>query len=134
MQRAGRGAKAQQRAVVEREQRAAQRGEDRQLVVGPLDRAERVAQRLDLLALVERSALDQDVRDMTRLQRAHVGARDVAAISAEAPKEHADVARLDRDALLGLLARGHRPSALLDQPSHEGARRVGQRFVDLRAW
>jgi len=40
----------EQRLVVDREQRAAQRREDRQLVVGPFDRRQRGANRLDLLA------------------------------------------------------------------------------------
>ena len=65
----------EQRVVGEREERAAQRRVDRELVVGPLDRGERVAHRLHLLALVKRSAADEHVRDAPRLERAHVGAR-----------------------------------------------------------
>ena len=69
----------EQRVVGEREERTAQRREHRELVVGPLDRGERVAQRDHLLALVERAAADQHVRDAARLERAHVGPRHVVA-------------------------------------------------------
>ena len=55
-------AKRQQGAVAEREERAAQRREHGQIVVGTLDRRERVANRLDLLALVKRAAADEHVR------------------------------------------------------------------------
>src|SRR5581483_11258740 len=48
-------AEREQRVVPEREQRPAQRREDAELVVGPLDRGERVPDREDLLALVERA-------------------------------------------------------------------------------
>ena len=67
----------EEHVVAEREQRAAQRPEHRQLVVRPLDRGERRAQRLDLLALVEALAADQQVRQAARLERLHVGPRDV---------------------------------------------------------
>ena len=63
----------EQQVVGEREERAAQRGIDRQLVVGPLDGAERHAQRVDLLALVERLAADEQVRHAARLERLDVG-------------------------------------------------------------
>jgi hypothetical protein len=39
--------------VVKREQRAAQRRVHRELVIRPLDRAQRVARRFDLLAFVK---------------------------------------------------------------------------------
>ena len=54
----------EQQVVGEREESAAQRGIDRQLVVGPLDGAERHAQRVDLLALVEAAAADEQVRHL----------------------------------------------------------------------
>ena len=72
-----RGPVGEQHVVAEREQRAAQRAEDRQLVVRPLDRGERGAQRLDLLALVEALAADEQVRQAARLERLHVGPRHV---------------------------------------------------------
>ena len=63
----------EQLLVADREQRAAQRREHRQLVVGPLDRRQRRAQRLDLLALVEALAADEQVRHAARLERLDVG-------------------------------------------------------------
>ena len=98
MQRAEALAKREQRAVAEREERTAQRREDGELVLRPLDRRERVAQRLDLFAPVERAAADQHVRQVARLERAHVGVRHVGLERAEAPEEQADVARRDRHA------------------------------------
>ena len=106
----------EQHVVAEGEQRAAQRPEHRQLVVRPLDRGERRAQRLDLLALVEALAADQQVRQVARLERLHVRPRDVEHAfvrpRVEAPEQQADVARLDRRALGGPLAVGHRPAAV----------------------
>ena len=131
MQRAGRCAEREQRVVGEREERAAQRGEHRQLVVGPLDRGERVAQRLDLLALVERAAADQDVRRGGAPRARARRPRDVAAEGAEAPEEQADVARLDRHARSGRSRSVTVQPLSLDQPVDERADRVGQRLVDL---
>ncbi len=87
----------EQLLVADREERAAQRRKHRQLVVGPLDRRERGAQRLDLLALVERAAADEHVRDAARLERLDVGARDVGLPAHEAPEEQADVLGRDLD-------------------------------------
>ena len=67
----------EQRLVADREQRPAQRREHRQLVVRPLDRGERGADRLDLLAIVKRAAADQHVRDAARLERLDVRPRHV---------------------------------------------------------
>ena len=88
----------QQLLVADREQRAPQRREHRQLVVRPLDRGQRRADRLDLLAIVERLAADQHVMHAARLERADVGLRHVLAEAEEAPEQDADVARLDFDA------------------------------------
>jgi hypothetical protein len=44
---------------VDREQRAEQCGEDRQLIVGPLDGRQRRAQRLDFLAAVNGAVADE---------------------------------------------------------------------------
>ena len=60
----------QKKTVVrETEQRSAQGGEDGELVVGPLDRGERDAHRLDLLALVEAASTDEHVRHIEALKR-----------------------------------------------------------------
>ena len=53
----------EQRLVADGEERPAQRREHRQLVVRPLDRGQRRADRLDFLALVKRLAADEHVRD-----------------------------------------------------------------------
>ena len=58
--------------VVDREERSLQRREHRQLVVGPFDGGERRANRLDLLAVVERAAADEQVRQPARLDRVDV--------------------------------------------------------------
>ena len=85
----------EQRLVVDREERAAQRREHRQLVVGPLDRRERRAHRLDLLAIVERLAADEQVRHAARLERLDVRPRHVVAEVEEAAEQEADVPRLE---------------------------------------
>ncbi len=120
-------AKREQRAVAEREERTAQRREHREIVLGSLDRGERVADRLDLLALVERAAADQHVRQLARFQGSDVEPGHVAPVGTEAAEEDADVARLDRDPTIRPLALGHRPAAPVDEPvrrtppSHRGA-------------
>ena len=86
----------EERLVAEREERPAQRRKDPELVVGPFDRGEGVAQRDDLLAIVERAPAHEHVRDAPRLQRADVGPRDVRAEIAEPAEEDGDVARPDR--------------------------------------
>ena len=112
----------EQRLVAEREERAAQRAVDRELVVRPLDRGERGAQALDLLALVERLAADQHVRDAARLERLDVRLRDVGAALREAPEQQAHVPRRDGQILARPLALRHAPAALLDEPVHERGR------------
>ena len=84
----------EQLLVADREQRAAQRREHRQLVVRPLDRGERRAEGLDFLAIVEGLAADEHVLDAARLERADVRLRDVLAETEEPPEQDADVARL----------------------------------------
>ena len=56
----------EQLLVVDREERALERREHRQLVVGPLDGGERRAHRLDFFAAVKRLAADEQVRDAAR--------------------------------------------------------------------
>ena len=63
----------EQRLVVDREQRAAQRREHREFVVGPFDGGERGPHGFHFLAAVERLPADQQVRDAARLERVHVG-------------------------------------------------------------
>ena len=73
MERAEAVPELEQVLVVDREQRSLQRREHRQLVVRPLDRGQRRADRLDLLAAVKRLAADEQVRDAARLDRVDVG-------------------------------------------------------------
>ena len=61
--------------VVDREERSLQRREHRQLVVGPLDRGQRRANRLDFFAVVKRLAADEQVRNAARLDRVDVRPR-----------------------------------------------------------
>ena len=53
------GGPLQQLLVADRKERSAQRREDRQLIVGPLDGSKRGANRLDLFTLVKRAAADE---------------------------------------------------------------------------
>ena len=69
--------KREERVVADREERAAQGRVDAELVVGPFDGRERVANREHLFALVKRSTADQHVRDVAHFERAHVRPRDV---------------------------------------------------------
>ncbi len=107
------------------------RSEHRQLVIGPLDRAEQIAHRDHFFALVERSALDQHMRQMPRFERAQVRPRHVAAERIHAAKQDADMARANRHAHVGRLALGHRPSAFMNQPSRVRGDRFGNRLVDF---
>src|SRR5436189_153060 len=59
----------EQQLVVDREQRAFERREDRELVVGPLDRGERRANGFDFFAAVKRLAADEQVRHAARFER-----------------------------------------------------------------
>ena len=103
----------EQGLIEDRVQRAVQGGEHRQLVVRPLDRHERVAERFDLLALVIGAPADEQMANAPRLELVHVGPRDVAGPEiVEAPEQQAHVAGLDRDALAGPLALGHGPAAV----------------------
>ena len=85
----------EERVVAEREERTAQRGKDPEFVIRPFDGGEGIAQRDDLLAIVERATADQHVRNAPRLERADVGPGDVGREVAESAKEDADVARPD---------------------------------------
>ena len=89
-------AEGQQRRVGQGEDRAVKGGEHRQLVVGPLDRHQRVAQRLHFFPIVKGAAAEQDMGHAPRLQRAHVAARDVVAPGVETAEQDTYVARLNR--------------------------------------
>ena len=65
-------AELEQMLVVDREERALQRREHRQLVVRPLDGGQRRADRLDLFASVKRLAADEQMRNAARLDRVDV--------------------------------------------------------------
>ena len=82
--------------IADREERAAQRRKHRQLIVGPLDRGQGGAKRLDLFALVKGAPADEHVRDAARLERLDVGTRDVGLPAHKTPEQQADV--LGRDA------------------------------------
>ena len=118
--------KGEERVVTECEERPPQRREHAELVVGPLDRRERVAKPEHLLARMKRFSADEDVRESARLEGADVGPGDVLSEVCEPPKEQADVARLDRDRRTGLLALAQGPAALPHEPVHEGADGVGR--------
>ncbi len=120
----------EQIVVADGEQRPAQRGIHRQLIVGPLDGQQRRAQRLDLLAVVKGLAADQQVADTARFQCVHVVARHVLAVRQEAAEQDADVPRFERYATVRCPPLRHRPSAVLHQPRDVRADRVGQRRLD----
>src|SRR5690242_21293172 len=80
MQAAASLAKSEQQSIGKAEQRSAQGCINAQLVVRPLDCGQCVAQRFDFLALVERTAAHQYMRDMARFECSHVWTGDVAAI------------------------------------------------------
>jgi hypothetical protein len=122
--------KGQQDVVAEGEERAAQRGEYAQLVVRPLDRDERVAQREHLLAVVIRAPAHEDVGHAAHLQRSHVGPRHVVTEALEATEEETHVPGLEGHGLARLLALGDRPAALTHEPVHEGTDGIGERLVD----
>ena len=137
----------EQRVVADREQRAAHRAEHRQLVVRPLDRGERRAHRLDLFAIVERLAADEQVRHAARLERLHVGPRHVLHVAAalvvdarvEAAEQQADVARRARRARSSGRSRSVtvQPLCVTSQstnaPTASGSESVTAFFVTCRA-
>ena len=89
--------KHEQRLIAQREEGSAQRRKDLELVIGPLDRGDGVAQRDDLFAIMERTSPDQDVGYAPRFQRTNIGSRDVCAEIAEAAEENCDMPWPDRD-------------------------------------
>ena len=110
--------KGKERLVAEREERPAQRGKDLQLVIGPFDRGESIAESDDLLAIMERAPTHENVGDAPGFQRTDVGPRDVRPEIAEPAEENGNVTWPDRDGAAFLF---DRPAALVDQPVDEGA-------------
>ena len=128
VQPAGLVPKGQQRVIAQRKERPAQRGEDAQPVVRPLDGKERIADRQHLFAIVKGTPSHQHMRDAARLEPAHVGARDILIELAETPEQQADVASRNRDPLVSF---GNRPAALAHEPRDEGRSRVREGRLDL---
>ena len=130
MQRTNLETPAKQRRVGDREQSAAERGEDRQFVVGPFHRRQRGAERFHLLAMVKRFRADQQMLNVARFQTARVAARDVVAVIDHAAEQQADMARGDRNEAIRRFGVAHPPSAFANQPFDVGADSVGQTVVD----
>ena len=84
-----------------------------------------------LFARVKRAPADEHVRDVARLERTHVGPRDVFAELLKSLEQQAHVPRLHGHLLGRPLALGDREAALVDQEIDERAHRVGDRLLDL---
>ena len=67
--------------VAESEERAAQGGKDPELVIRPFDGGEGIAQSDDFLAVVERAATDQHVRNAPRLKGTDIWPSDIGSRS-----------------------------------------------------
>ena len=126
---------AKQRLVVEREQAAAQRRVDGEVVVRPFHRLERRPQRLHLFPFVEGAGAQQKMGNAQRLQPSHVLTGRIAVPAQKAAEEEADVPRPDRRAyaLAGAFGVRHLDleAAVLDQPAHELDGGVGLARLDL---
>ena len=127
----------EERLVVDGEQRATERREHGELVVGPLYRGQRRPQGAHLLAVVKRSAADQQMPDAARFERVDVGTRHVGAPTVESAKQHGDVPRLDGNTLRRCTLRGrprrplgHRPPAVAHHPVDECTDGVGKGCLD----
>ncbi len=116
--------------VTDGEQRPPQCGKHRQLIVGPFNRHQRGAKRLDLFAIVEGLAADEQMSNATRFERIDVRARDVLPVADKPPKEDTDVAWLERHSCR-LPPLRDRPTAVANEPMNVGADRVWQRGLDL---
>ena len=133
------------------EERTTQCGEDAERIVGPLDRSQRGPQSVHLLALVERLAADDEMRQAARLELADVFAGHVVRELHQAAEQQADVASANRAAArrAGDWRRtgcrhvpfprprvqspaliGHGVAALAHQPAHEFSDRLRQRAFD----
>ena len=121
----------QQLFIPDGKERPVQGRKHRQFVIGPLDRQERGAHGLDLFPGVKRSSAHQQVRDPARLERLDVRPGDIPGEKTFEPAEQqTHVARRNGHASGRLLALGHRPPALLEQPGDERAHRIRKRVID----
>ena len=117
----------EQLLIPDREQCSPQRRKHRQLIVWPLDRRERGAQRLDFAAVVKRPAADEQMRDAARFERPHVRPRHVLSEADEPAEQQADVPGLDRDEVL-FLARLEADGDRSAMVSCDGSRRRSATF------
>jgi hypothetical protein len=108
----------EKRLVAEREERSSERRENLQFVVGPLDRRHGVAERDDLLSVMEGPPTDEDVRYATSFQRTDIGPRHIGSEILETAEKKSYVPRLDRDGA-ALFFDG--PAALVEQSIYESA-------------
>src|SRR5262249_37571486 len=121
----------QQRTVVEGEERPAQGREQRQLVLRALDREKHVAERLDLLADVDRAAANEDGAPVAAPEGA-TGALGAALFPRSlAAEQQADGPALERSACIRAARLRPPPAAARDQPLDEGGNRVRERALDL---
>ena len=123
----------EQMGIFYREERARERREDRQLVVGSFDRGERRTHGFDFFPAVKRLSSHEQMRNASRLDSVRIGSRDVFAEVHETAKQDGDVARPDRNTLLGAIRTGcgDLPDIRrIDEPGNERSDGVGQRFFD----
>jgi hypothetical protein len=113
----------QKSLVAQRKERTAQRREDLELIVGPFDCREGVSERDDFLAVMERTAADENVGYAARFERPDVRTRNVRAETPETAKEERNMTRPDRN---GPAVLSNRPFAVVDQPVDESADRTRQ--------
>ena len=117
----------EKRLVAKREEWPSESGEHLEFVIGPLDRRDRIAERDDLLSIMEGPPANEDVRYAARLQRTDVGPRHIGSEILETAEKKGDVPRPDRHGA-ALFFDG--PAALVDQPLYESADGTGQRCLN----
>src|SRR5262245_31308869 len=92
----------QQLLVADRKQRTTQGRKYRQLVFGPLGGGQRSTQSLDLCAIVNRAATDQQMGNASSFKGFDVGPRHVLLKTDEAAEQEADMTCLNRHQMFGL--------------------------------
>ena len=120
----------QQLLVSDAKERATQRGEYRELVVGPFDRQQRRAKRFNLFTVVKRLTPDEEMPHAARFERLHVRPRNVVAVTDEAPEENADVPRFEWNSLCRVSPLCNRPVAVVYQPIDKRPDGVRQGLFD----
>ena len=133
MKRAEAVTELEQRLVIDGEQGSLERRKHRQLIVGPFDRGERGADRLDFLAPMKRLPADEQMRDTARFDGVHVLARDVLAEADEPAEQQRDVTRLERHSpfrAVGLPLADLPAMARLDEPRDERPDSIRQRLFN----